>query len=178
MSPLQVRYTQRAKINRCSLNTRMPKNPRQHVNIPARRKPLKSKRVTKSVRRKSNTRDTQLLPEYLEIPFKIPNGDLCIVLRAVQHDGTFWSVAGAQDALLTKRPQPLPKFVAEGYQPMLATLTDYPEGHIVEVNVFFRKTKNLTRTKASVKNRKRNKVSSGKVDADGPVANDFLEGFW
>lgn len=108
--------------------------------------------MPKSVRRKPNTSDTQLLPEYLEIPFKVPNGDGCIIICAERK---------AHQNVLTHlmTPQMFTKFAGKGYKALSSPFPHYFENQVVEVYTLFRQSQNLTRPKPTVKNRKRNKVS-------------------
>ncbi len=103
--------------------------------------------------------NTNLLPEYFEIPFKVPNGDLVICLRAEHVPAAERDVIG----IFGMPIEGLPQLLAKGYQPMFSTFTTYLDDQIVKVKLFFRKSKHLTRPKAGVKNRKRNKARTYEI---------------
>src|SRR5689334_6347840 len=110
----------------------MPKNTSQKLKIAARSKVRHGKSMPKRVRRKPNTSDTALLPEYLEIPFKVPNGDFCLVLCTKEYPR--W---------LTNNPMPpqaLPKFYRKGYKPLFTSLPHDLDGQIIEVYGLYRKS--------------------------------------
>lgn len=114
--------------------------------------------MSKRMRRKSYASNTNFLPEYLEIPFKVPNGDLRIVLRAEQ-------IAGSDNfsplvPLEYETPKLLSKFARKGYEPLSISFPQDFENQVVKVYVLCRQSKNLTRSKARVKNRKGDKAST------------------
>jgi hypothetical protein len=122
--------------------------------------------MPKSVRRKANTGDTQLLPEYLEIPFKVPNGDLRIVLRAV--DVPF------RGMIHRKTIQRLSQLATEGYKPMFSSFSKDFQDKIVHVYIFFRQSKHLRNPKSGIKNRKGNKVSPANVCSRCGLPTEYL----
>lgn len=100
-------------------------------------------------------RKSATLPEYLEIPVKVMDTELCIVL-------------GTKDITVPVKPnkkfkKALSKLTAKGYKAMFPTLTKYTEYEIINVAIAFRKPKNLTRSKTSVKNGKCNKLRTFNV---------------
>ena len=113
--------------------------------------------MTKQVRMKIS--DTQLLPQSLEVPFKVPNGDLRILIRAEQVS------AGERNAhpAFGMPPETLPQLLTEGYEPLFSTFTTYLNDQVVKVKLFFRKSKHLTRSKSGVKNGKRHKMSTRQI---------------
>src|SRR5690349_17525190 len=120
-----IMYSKRTKINRRRLNVRMPKNATEHVNIASPANPINRHCMPKRVRRKPNTRNAELLPEYLEVPFKVPNGELCIVLRTKKMK--FGPDPGV--ALRDVAPQAFAEFCAKGYKPVLAPFPNHSDGH-------------------------------------------------
>lgn len=139
----------------------MPKNTRKHVNIPSVTKPRDRKRVAARMRRKPNAGNVTLLPEQLEVSFKVANADFCIILCA--KDVARWK-DGFVEMSLKIPPKGFAKFKAEGYKSVFSALPVYLEGQIVQIYIAYRKTKSLGRTKAGIKNSKRNKVSAMKID--------------
>jgi hypothetical protein len=140
----------------------MAQNPAKKLKVAASPQVAHRKSVAQSVRRKPKTTNTQFLPEYLEIPFKVPNGDFCIVLSSKnipQGENIIWhTVVSLQES--KKR---LAKFNAEGYQAVLPTLTEYSKRQFVQVDILFRKSQNFTGPKPRVKNSKRNKPCTKKI---------------
>jgi hypothetical protein len=132
----------------------MAKNPTQNFKVPTTPKVRHRKRVPKSMGRKANAGNVQLLPEYTEIPFKVPNGDLCIVLCAKD---VFTS--GSRLA----PPEKLTKLITKGYKAVFVSFPNHVDNEIVVIYRFFLQSKNLTRPKPTIKNRKRNQMRPRKI---------------
>ncbi len=77
---------------------------------------------------------TQLLPEYLEIPFKVADGDFRIVLCTKNE--VPWGITKESEEVLAK-------FGAKGYESVLSSFPKYFKNQVVQVNVLFRQSKHL-----------------------------------
>jgi hypothetical protein len=110
--------------------------------------------MTKRVRRKPNACDAQLLPEYTEIPFKVADGEVCVVLGPKHCD---------EASLVHIPPKMFAKLGTEGYKAMSISFPKNFEDEIIKVTISFRKSKHLTRPKPAVKNSKRNKMGAAHV---------------
>ena len=132
----------------------MTKNPPQKLKVPAVPQVRHRKGVSQRVRREADASDTALPPEHLEIPFKVATGDFSIVLCPKYESGS---------PATEKAKQALAKLDREGYKAMLSAFAQYPHGELFEVYIFFRQSKNLRRSKSSIKNRKGNEVGSKEI---------------
>ncbi len=118
--------------------------------------------MSKRMRRRSNTRNAHLLPEYLEIPVQVPNGDLCIVLRTED-------IGVHRGQPLCPPPEGLTKFITEGYTPVFSTFATYFNDKVVHIYCLSRQSKNPRSTKPGIKNGKRNEMRSAQIDGDWSV---------
>jgi len=147
----------------------MTKNLRQVKKVPTRPQVAHRKRVAKGMGRETHSGDAQLLPEYTEIPFKVPNGNLRVVLCAKKYPTS---------AFLYIPPKRLAKFIREGYEPMFTPFTEYLQNETLKVHIFFRKAQDLRSTKPGVANRERHSMSPDKIPAFGPKAEEMTKMFF
>ena len=155
MDLAQILDSEALQVTLSSLNTRMTQNSGKIKKVPARPQVAHRKGVAKGVGREADAGNDQLFSESLEIPFKVPNGDFCVVLCTKDEIWARWPIH-ANAIRIT--PQELSEFKREWNQPMFPALTFYPQRQVVEVYFFFRQSKNLTRPKPAIKNRKRHQV--------------------
>ena len=93
---------------------------------------------------KSNTVNTNLIPEYLEIPFKVPNGDLRIVLCS--KNIAFWNTLKMTEDRFTE-------LGTKGYKTMFSAFTMDSKYQVIQIYILGRESKHLTGPKSGIKNR-------------------------
>jgi hypothetical protein len=172
----QIGDAERAQVLLSSNQTRMTKNTPQKLKVAAPLKVFTGKRVPERVRGKADAADIQLLPQYLEIPLKVPNGDLRIVIRAEQIE----SGDNISPLLPLKRESEkmLAQLRRKGYEPVFIPFPDDFKDQVVHIAVFFRKAKHLRGSKSRIKNRKSDEMSTEEISAAlwAPLENRLKRG--
>lgn len=154
MNGPQVLNPKTLKVFLCSRQAAMPKNPPQKFKV-AVPKVAHRKRVAERMRGEADAGNTALLPEYLEIPFQVPKGDGCLILRSKKY-------VPFTDASFIP-PERLSQLQAKGYDALLPALAEYFNGQCVEVYLFGGQFQHLTRAKPSIENGEGHQSSARKV---------------
>jgi hypothetical protein len=131
----------------------MAKNTSQKFKVAAVPKIINSKSMSQSMRRTSNASNTDTLTKRREITFKIPYRYSGIIFSSEKKGVGYIENIGIS-------PEYLAELKAKGYKPILVSLPADLEDEVVQVKITFLKSENLARPKSSIKNRKRNKVST------------------
>src|SRR5437879_1810661 len=113
--------------------------------VPARSQVRHRKGVAQGVGRETNAGDSQLLPECVEIPFKVPNGEFRVVFCAKKKPIVIRYRVDVD--LVDVAPDLFPKLYAEGYKTVFVSLAQDFQNQVFKVYVFFRQSQHLTRSK-------------------------------
>ena len=105
--------------------------------------------------------NTNLLGKVVEVPIKIVDGNLRILICAKNEK----TVSSATHKLVKQAA----KLEAKGYKSVLSTFTEYFKNQGVHVDVFLRESNNLRSPKTSIKYGESDGVCSSQIDPDGLI---------